>query len=220
MSFLVLRSSLPVYFLLLILADYLSEAAYLPSPSTLIAPLSLNLTNSNPYHCTRSLDFVTPQFDAADCLEAIGSFADIEEKAHGHAQYEFLAPEAYQDRHSLTPQETPKRYVKGKFLKTQCKNHRKIVDERLIEDVGSCVLELVMMADPRLYSVCVFARLTREDIMISNLFVPQIDGRDVRPGTYAPTDVASYYQLWSQSERLADLCLRNFGIPGLITAGE
>ena len=52
------------------------------------------------------------------------------------------------------------------------------------------------------------------------LSIPQIEGRDVRPGAYTTTDVASYYNLWKQGLRLADVCLGNFGLPGFIVAGQ
>ncbi|KAL6718773.1 hypothetical protein ACLMJK_003007 [Lecanora helva] len=66
-------------------------------------------------------------------------------------------------------------------------------------DTGTCVLEIVMMADPILEGV---------------------EGRDVRPDAYTETDVATYPDFYKAAEELADTCFRNFEIPGFITTGE
>lgn len=47
----------------------------------------------------------------------------------------------------------------------------------------------------------------------------QVEGRGLVEN-YKEADVASYYEIWRQVVKLADTCLLNFGIPGLITTGK
>lgn len=119
------RSSLPKTWLwlssLLPFFIYPSACATIPSGNALVIPL--NLTSLHPplnltageYHCTRSADWTTPEFEESDCGAAINKFLRVEERLHGQSMYEFLTPEAYPDHPSLKSQITPRKYAVGKL---------------------------------------------------------------------------------------------------------
>jgi len=115
--------------------------------------LPLNGTDER-WHCSRSQDWLTSTFDGNDCFEVIEKFANIEEKAHGQSKYEFLAPFAHTDHHSLKPQATPRRYKSGKpnSWKSPMLNIWAFLPW-LIGRSGTCVMQIVMLSDPVLGNV-------------------------------------------------------------------
>lgn len=117
------RSSLPKTWLwlssLLPFFIYPSACATIPSGNALVIPL--NLTSLHPplnltageYHCTRSADWTTSDFEASDCGSATDLFASLEESHQ--SLFEFFTPKAYPDHPSLKSQVTPRKYVYGKL---------------------------------------------------------------------------------------------------------
>lgn len=71
--------------------------------------LSLNASSSD-YHCTRSRDWIAPAFEPVDCVAAIDSFREYEEKRHRHDEYEFIYQGAKPGRWYLKPQMLPRQY--------------------------------------------------------------------------------------------------------------
>ena len=113
---------------------------------------------AGPYHCTRQSDFVTPKFKIDDCLGAQEVFAGEEERAHGHYDYEFISHGVDPSYPTLVSQITPRKYLYGQFEREfpPIDASYLICINQLTMSIESCVMAIVLMADPILQGVRIF----------------------------------------------------------------
>lgn len=84
--------------------------------------LQLNATSGSHY-CTRSQDWMTPEFDEDDCQAAINIFRQVEERQHGHGIYEFTLRGTYPDH----PQQLETQFMPRKYASSMSKTAKLVL---------------------------------------------------------------------------------------------